>query len=384
MNDTSRPRVIATLEEYMRKLEWNQAKLAGAARVSPAQVASWFNTQQPRAVSKSHINRLAWAIADTVRSHLLANGSEDLSIMDHLDDLLNRLLNDAGYSAFTGAGEDLIWNRLSSERERSRRVLRTGWVDYPCFCARPADAPATDPPVGVAVDTMNVIAHLIGVELTWHQYEWSNVLDALAQREIDVVCPTLMELPRRLFQVRFSEPLPGIDVGMNVVVHKSTRKIVTDKIKDKTRTKPDVLVGFVEGEIGETLHRFVVPGIREQSFRTFQRAIDALRRRSEKDAIDCIVADHMICRGWVKKHHSELDLAFDPKLPTKRGLKLTVAAAINIHEPRLLTIIDDCMEIMKGYFHEIYESPSGDELRRAKVLDIKEYSSRGVKEETAV
>src|SRR5205823_1588242 len=151
--------------------------------------------------------------------------------------------------------------------------LRAGWVHYPGFCTRPSDADVTAKPVGIAVATMEVIAQLIGVDLTWLPCEWSSVLDAVAQRKIDIVAPTLMKLPRRLFQVSFSQELPGIDVGTNVVAHKSTAEKVKAKIRD--HSLDDVLVGFVEGEIGETLHRFIVPGITDKSFPTFQKAIDA-------------------------------------------------------------------------------------------------------------
>jgi ABC-type amino acid transport substrate-binding protein len=372
-----RPPLISHLEQYLHQLGWRQADLAAAAHISQAQVSGWFTNN--RSIGRSHINRIAWALANGKRKQNnttqfpSARTDDDFSLIDSLDGLLNQLLTDAGYSAIAGAGQDLIWARLSSE---PTRVLRVGWVHYPPFCSIQSSG-LSSVPTGLAVDVMRLIANLMGVEIAWHKFEWSELLDALKQRQIDAVCPTLMELPRRLFLASFSEPLPDIHVGLNAVINMTSRNSI--RVTNDRKLDPgNLFVGFVEGEIGETLHTYLAPGANVHRYTTFQEAADDLRKTRDDSKIGCVVADHLLCKSLVREHPGDLTMVFtepqepgDHRVARQSGLKLTVAAAVHLDEPKLLRMINSSLRILQGagYFEEtIYRSKFAGELRTEGVL----------------
>ena len=178
-----------------------------------------------------------------------------------------------------------------------------------------------------------------------------------------------MELPRRLFKVRFSQELPAVHVGLNVLVHRDNydRALVDGKLSE------DLVVGVVEGEIGESLHTVIAPTQREPVvYSTFQRACKVLRElgKVEDDRpVPCLVADHLIASSQVK-HFPELRCAWKKGL--EPGLRLTVRAAVHLDEPRLLTIVDGCVNIMDHtkFFERLYRSSAyADQLRDNGCLD---------------
>ena len=127
--------------------------------------------------------------------------------MDTLDGMLNALLISAGYAPVTGCRTDLIFTELSApERDRPRQ-LRYGWVEYPPFSYSSRGGVK-----GFAIDIMADIAKLIGVEPFPVKLDWPSLIPTLRAREIDIICPILLELPSRMFQVSFSRVVPKLSI----------------------------------------------------------------------------------------------------------------------------------------------------------------------------
>ena len=357
MGDQSRRAFADVVGYHLSKLGWKRGDLCDAARVSDSQLSGWLNGKRP--LGRDHVNRIVWALG-------LGYRDTNISQLDALDALLNELLVLAGFSAVRGTN-DFLWHQLKSKAsagqplvERSElRVLRVGWVDYPCFSYR---ASGKGDPEGLAAAIMARVARLIGAVPNWIECKWGDIFSKLQDREIDVAAPIIMVLPSRLFQAQFTKPIPGIGLGINGVLNREYRSM-----GQKQREFSPV---FVRGEVGEELCTLLIPGVKDlkdcASLDEARKLV--LNSPLNGDRVRCLVADHMVCKNLAEQH-SDLEL-LNPAAAQSQ-IQLPVAMAVHEGEPRLLSLLDSCVRLLEtsSFFTRLYhDSPDAFTLKRLGVL----------------
>lgn len=340
------------LEDHLEELKWSQKTLAERLGIDPALVCKWIKGRQD--IHPKQINRLAVVIAQGYdEQHREDRG------MNCLDGLLNELLMAAGRSAaITGRNPNSVWARLST----STRQLRVGWVLYPPFCNEQR-SPIAAGPVGVSVDVMMRVAELLGAELDWKLYDWGTILPALIHREIDIICPILLVLPTRMFQIRFSDILPELSIGVNGVVHKQYYSRVFLNHGQELNTNA-IVVTYVQGEAGQDLCTMFAPrahldqhphtSAAEACAMVFNEPLD------DRQRVRCFVADHTICVNRYRKNQQDLALVYQT-YPVDKP-RLQIAAGIHPEEDKLVEIINSCLKILQatGYFPRLYKRYEAD------------------------
>ncbi len=259
--------------------------------------------------------------------------------MDTLDGMLNALLISAGYAPVTGCRTDLIFTELSApERDRPRQ-LRYGWVEYPPFSYSSRGGVK-----GFAIDIMADIAKLIGVEPFPVKLDWPSLIPTLRAREIDIICPILLELPSRMFQVSFSRVVPKLSIGVAGLVHKDHISNATEYWSPGPKRNLDRLsFNSVRGEAGEALCTMFAPDAtvfeQHDGFEEACREISA-RPFDEKDRIRCLVADDIICQENEHNYPRLKKLESSP-------VRLPIAAAVHMEEQKLLNVVNACLTILE-------------------------------------
>jgi hypothetical protein len=335
MDEHSRSPFGVIVEYHLGKIGWKRGDLAVAAKVSEPQISGWISGKRP--IGRDHVNRVVWALAFGYREKNV------LAHLDTLDALMNEFLVAAGFSAVTGAS-DLVWTQLKSKTSAAQpllpgdemRVLRIGWVDYSFFSYR---LPEKDDPQGLAVAIITRIARLIGAAPSWIECKWEDVVTKLQAREIDVVCPILIVLPSRQFQVQFTSPIPGIDLSINGVLNGEHRYASGKKERH-------IAPLFVRGEVGEELCTLLIP---EATTLENCASLDEARKivlnsPLNRESVRCLIADHMMCQNLVEKY-PRLEL-LRPK-PPRSEIELPVAIAVHEGEPRLLSLFNSCLQLLE-------------------------------------
>lgn len=359
MDEHSRSPFGVIVEYHLGKVGWKRGELAAAAKVSEPQLSGWISGKRP--IGRDHVNRVVWALALGYREKNV------LSHLDTLDALMNEFLTVAGYSAITGVS-DLVWAQLKSKSSSAQlllpgdemRVLRIGWVDYAFFSYR---VPERDDPEGLAVAIISRIARLMGAMPNWVECKWEDVVTKLQAREIDVVCPILIVLPSRQFQVQFTSPIPGIDLSINGVLN-GAHRFASGKKERK------IAPLFVRGEVGEELCTLLIPGAATldncASLDEARKLV--LNSPLNGESVRCLIADHMMCQNLVEKY-PKLELL--KSRPPKSEIELPVAIAVHEGEPRLLSLFNSCLELLEksSFFVQLYrESSDARKLEQMGVL----------------
>lgn len=354
------------VQSHLDELDWNQQRLADETQETKSQICNWLSGRpNPR---RQQINKIALAIArgyDSKRRN--DSGSCELDI------LLNELLIAGGHPAITGASDNEIWRRLAG-RALADRTLTVGWVNYPYFSEKHGDVPS-----GLAVEIMQQIALFMGCQIQWIPCRWSTIVGRVEKREIDMACPILLELPTRMFHVKFSDPLPDIRIPLNGVVHRDFYALATDRLKSSQNASKLALC-YISGEAGEDLctmfaHKIMANGISNE-FRPLSEGADFLNEVVRKPytsdkKIKCLVADHTICARLVREHEGQLALLYPN--PADAPIQMPIAAAVHRNEPDLLNLVNSCLSVLTdtGYFQSLYSrSKEAEQLRLLGALSV--------------
>ena len=148
--------------------------------------------------------------------------------------------------------------------EHQRRPVSVAYLDVPPLAMGPN---GVGEPHGFAVAVTKDIASVAGWDLDWRRFAaWPALLRALSTGAVDMVCPILVKLPSRQFHAQYSRSVPGREFRVNVLV---SRPSPHDFISVDERR---LLVTHIEGEMGETLCREILPdAIFERAFRISPR-----------------------------------------------------------------------------------------------------------------
>lgn len=207
---------------HMKALGWERKALIDESGISPSQLSGYLNGT--RHITKESVNRLCWAFA---KGYEAQRKKADIKMsrrplqasVESLDGMLNELLCAAGFPAVQGWQPDQVYARLANPGPEQPRFLRVGWTHYEQFAE--AEQGSERPSWGIAVEVMNRIAQLLDAEVRWVRLPWHRLIPDLCSGTIDMIAPFMLVLPSRMFEVRFSRPLPAIELGVVGLIERS-------------------------------------------------------------------------------------------------------------------------------------------------------------------
>jgi len=354
------------LADHIKKLGWTKDMLAKNSGISGSLISTWLKDQSStRPISRFDINHLACSIA-------MGYGSRKVPGHGNLDGILSELLAAAGFNPLPSPNTDLKWEELSR-----RQKLTVGWVDYRHFSYKEGLPPRI---AGVAAEIVTQLERLTGIEMLWNPEpsDWGSVMSDIRERRVDLIAPILLTLPSRLLWIEFSEPIPGIRLGINGLVHEDCFDELLMRDRQSGIGDERLLVNYVKGELGEAFWKILVPQAqveRIEGHENFEQAYHYLRDnpRRSPDKIRCLVADHSICHYW-KNKDPQLRLLRGSETEASQGRTLHLPLAFGIHqeEHKLLWMINRCIRILQetDYFEQLFDSEDKDikELRRLGLI----------------
>lgn len=335
----------------MDNLGWNNTNVADAAGVYPQTVGGWSAGAWP---SQPQVERLAAHIAiayDRAKHPVYSAG--------HFGTLLYELLLSAGYSVNLGAG-DINWERIKDvidDRHRSDKDdpgLRIGWARMPhCDLSDSRSPPSR---------MLQLVRGLLGLsEESSREYSWQDIIPALLKREIDLIAPSILEVPHRTPRITFSDPIPGIRVGINCVfatdpANPNLRQQLLGAVNESSRAMPRIQPIYQDGGLGAKMSRVLFEDlatpIRVGTTHPPEEVLAALTERPDPPNIRLFIADELTCID-IFHLRKNLLLLYDPhETPDHHkatnafyGTPIRLGACFGLHpdEPRLLRSINDAI-----------------------------------------
>lgn len=388
--------LVSLVREHLDALNWSQATLATRAGVSTAQVSGWIG-KRDRGISRDDVCKLTWAIAGGYDGVIIVPDARDSDGPDRddprrprvekgrgaLEGLLSAMLHAAGYRLQDRPETNRIWSRFARPEDsvetlrdsRDPHTLRVGWFEWEPL------AYSEEPPLGFAGIGQEIaarVADLLDLRLEARPLPLSAIRREIHTYRVDLLAP-LLHLPSRERSFCFSEAIPQISVGINGLFHvdakvqipPEARRLPFDRLSRHAR------IHYVDGAVSPGL----LPG-----FRGFD-APDPRRWKQGSDAIDyltahpfdagglpnCFVADDLTCTNH--RHNGSLlllDASPDRHLRTEGLIRLPVAFAAHVNEPRLIQAVNSCLAIMEksGYVQAVIEKYRAAHAEQLKCLGI--------------
>ena len=125
--------------------------------------------------------------------------------------------------------------------------------------------------VGFEIDVAKQLAKDLRVAPEFHVYDWDMIIQALLNRDIDVIVAGMTITPQRALKVNFSQPYATSGVGL--VTNLAMTKHFSGP-NDLNRS--EITLSAVAGTISEDLIRRLFPKATIKTFSTSQDAIQAL------------------------------------------------------------------------------------------------------------
>jgi hypothetical protein len=303
-------RFSANLLRRFNELGIDVERFAAESDLDAQSLRAWLQNGPDSALTRSHVNCISWWL------DILA---DQKGIVVERQRRLKVLLEAAGY---TPIGP-----------EHQRRPVSVGYLDVPPLAMGPS---GTGEPRGFAVAVTKDIASLAGWDLDWRRFTaWPALLRAVSTGAVDLVCPILVKLPSRQFHAQYSRSVPGREFTVNVLV---SRTSPNDFISVDQRR---LLVTHIEGEMGETLCREILPNaIFEKGFPDVASLREhLLRNKPPARFYRCVVAGEILGRELQRAHPGKFtQLALE-----KPTVGFEVAFATPLHNNGLIPTLDKCI-----------------------------------------
>jgi len=269
---------------------------------------------------------------------------------DNLDKLASKLLQLAGFSPFSPF-ENLVGK---AGLQRCPRRLRTYGADNRQSGRLALLATLYN---GKKDGPIDRITRRACTYLGHHQVEYvtASVADLpglLQARDIDFIAPFWIQTPWRMSEVRLSRPVPGIAIGIGVVVHKQFAAVLDRIITHNTESLSDVEIVTTRGEsstrflsllLGETIADVTkVAGLDE--------AIDLVRKQPQNPQTEktrIFIGDEVTVNFFQHKYSHDLIARgsdeFDPEGFSDR---FPIGFAVHWDEPLLAEALNRCIATM--------------------------------------
>ncbi len=377
----------ALVNELLNSVGWTQADLAYATGLGKNQISEWIGTSKRR-VNRDDVCKIAWAIAGAldgvlVKSHQKTERIESCfspedknatSSIGGLEILLGELLRSAGYSPFTDS--DYIWTQkfahpssldLESRLEADRvRPIKVGHLSWGPFTSKQLKnesptilKPEFDGPLEKIIRRVCGYLGRHGVE--FHSLPAYELMGKLELRELDMIAPSWLQIPWRLYDVEFSDPIPGITIGLGCLFHTSTGEVIPKNL--------EILV--TRGGTASLQAQALLPNYRLREVDYMTQAIDLLVS-DPQDQPRCYIADEVICKSHVAMNSV---LSYRPLSSLTGDLfndRYPIGFAIHKNEPELLTAINRCISLMhsNGFFSFVFDEQLRSDLHKLSLENV--------------
>jgi hypothetical protein len=354
----------ATLQHHLDEIGWRQIDLVKhsqhfvSGKISRSQMSGWLGDGQARSLTRAQINKLAFILFDGYRQQNKASYDPT-----YLEVILSELLHGAGFSLQRSMPIELAWHRI-----RDKKALRVGYISVPQLVEKRQDSVL---PEGPAVEFTHLITQLMGINVEWvQQANWTSLLDAIASRTIDVICPILVVLPARMWFLKYSRPITNHPCEFEVA-----GLVDRNQIKDNIRFRPvdtdrtifefdnediteEFLLTFVKDEASQNLAALFAPrgtiaGSASDIDEACKQILENPRTSQDNEItprqIRCFLASRLVCHALAQKHRQ---LACIVRSKSIKPIKLPVAFAVHVDEARLMELINQSLGVFlddKGF-----------------------------------
>ncbi|MEM7628861.1 MAG: transporter substrate-binding domain-containing protein [Planctomycetota bacterium] len=354
VNEPVRPEFAALVREHLGTLGWSQQHLLYASRnaLTRSQLSAWLACE--RAIGRHDVNRITWAIARGYEQRMNKAGrhhpTEGLGTLDHL---LNQMLDAAGYTPMEGRGLNKRFAKLA-RLEHQQQALTVGFARAPGLISPEHN--------GFIAHVTRRVGRLMGLSIEWREYEWRTLIDGLRSGAVDAIAPFYIKLPSRMFRIRFSDPLPGVRVQVNAVLHRDCLGEATGtgeqvaSVHDLDHSK--IKYGYIAGEAGEVLSMIMAGGHgldRHEAHASAESAWEEISRTPRVAASGrarVLVVDTPTCQKLCAEHAEATMLLRPGSDAPKMGLHF----AVHLDEPELALAINESLNVMRetGMFESLH------------------------------
>ena len=238
--DKQIPSFVNRIEKYLLYGKLTKEQLMSLIGVGETQLYRWARgDSMPR---KHTVNRIASAIALRIDSEY-GDQFDPYPGTDNLDGILNELLKASGFTAsINGYTNDNVFNTVAKNR-----ICRVGYMELQGF----ADIPSrkTSKPTGIAIEETNKVLQAIGLTPDFYKVEFHAAIAALRNGDIDLIAPTIDNLPMRQFDLALSQPLNNLRSKISTLIIKpiASENLLTFEDLAPGRTK----LFYLENEMGD-------------------------------------------------------------------------------------------------------------------------------------
>lgn len=327
---------FAALEKEIKKLGKTIANLCEKCEYKEAQYYRW--KQEKGRIPKKAVLRFATALALFENEVKAQKPYNKLPGTDRIDYVINRLLSAAGYPATSGAAENLIWDRVDSDRES----WTLGYTDVSGWIW--SSDKNWDQPEGDVVDYAELVGRLLGLRTKWKYADsWSTLFGLLRTRAIDAIGPFMIEAPRRLFDCRFAEQCAKDKVHITGLGPKELASLRPKPLSfDKIPRDKNIKVTYIKDEIGHTAAK-LLPGVDLIEAANSKEAIGNVKKESKGKNVCIFLSEEMTCKSIAKGDDDVLVI----RIPALKQLTAAITFAFHRNEPEFLSATNDAIEILR-------------------------------------
>jgi Bacterial extracellular solute-binding proteins, family 3 len=329
----SKPRsdFILAVEKYLAKAQWTNQQLMSSAKIGESQYYRWASNQSvPR---KSTVNRLAVKLAVRIDEIKGDRIHDPCPASDQMDGMLNELLDAAGYAASVkGEASNYAWHSIADKRSWT-----LGYTKIPKWSELALDSRRGARPTGLAIDYAERIGRLLGIETAWEYLDYEEMPLAIRERKVDGIAPSMLVLPGRLFDYRFSEKC-GEDIFRLAALVAPEQAGDAECLEDLPAKNVQLL--HIKGELGEWGADVLGKPYQKQLFEEETGALSYLKANAKaKNLVPAFLIDsvtgHFLANDYQLKllNIKTIDLETYPAFafhPDEDQLIVAVNAAINL------------------------------------------------------
>ena len=327
---SSKSEFVKTVEKYVQEAAWTNQELMSQIQIGETQFYRWSRGDSvPR---KAIVNRIAVSLArrrDQIQQKL---PHDPLPGSDQIDEILNELLQAAGYSASVkGRGADSGWHTIAK-----KQAWTLGYTHIPRWSQLPERSGSK--PTGLAIEYAERIGRLLGIATDWEYLTYDDMALAIRQRKVDGIAPFMLVLPGRFFDFRFSERCSQDSFRLSALISpdRAGSAACFGDLPPKS-----VQLLYLEGELAEWGVDVLGDSYQKKSFEDDKQAISHLRGTTEreKDVIPVFIVDSIT--GYFLANENEL------KVMEIKSIDLETYSAFAFHpdEEKLITAVNSAIEL---------------------------------------
>lgn len=199
--------------------------------------------------------------------------------------------------------------------------------------------PETDELVGFDVDTAEVIADRLGVELEWVEMPFANLIPSLQERKVDMTIAAMYITPERESLVDFAHPY--LDTGLVMVVRPETQPQVT-RAEDLAGLRVGVKIGATGAQLAQELVAGGIPLDVVEYKDTFDSILDL-----EIGRVDVVFNDYLNTLVYIKDSQSTLEIVTNGSDQIEFLSQVGLGIAVHAGDRELLDEINAALAAMK-------------------------------------